>query len=345
MKDIYIADLHLHESRGQIDVFAAVCQKQVRSRKTGGQFLSLRLGDRSGQCDAVMWEKFETCVHEFDTGDVIKLRASVDQYNGHAQLVIERLRRAQGHEWEPEDFSPRTEHDIDALWERLSNFVESFTDPHLKALIESFLHDEAIARALRAAPAATRMHHAWIGGLLEHIVSLLGICDLAARHYPEIHRDLLLSGAILHDIGKLEELRWGVSFEYTIDGQMLGHIALGIGMIERKLATMPEFPHSLRMLLEHLVLSHHGRYEFGSPKLPMTPEAMMLHQLDDLDAKLHAMRAEFRRCEQEGRAPGQMTDWVRAMERPLLDTRAYLRSRESAEREGTAGAVSAEDRA
>jgi len=167
------------------------------------------------------------------------------------------------------------------------------------------------------------MHHAWIGGLLEHIVSLLNISDLAARHY-RVHRDLLLTGVILHDIGKLEELRWGTSFDYTIEGQLLGHITLGVVLIERKIAALPDFPPALRTLVQHLVLSHHGKYEFGSPKLPMTPEAVLLHYLDDMDAKMQTLQNEFARSVTAGRDPGEVTDWVRSLERPLLDTAPFL---------------------
>jgi 3'-5' exoribonuclease len=156
----------------------------------------------------------------------------------------------------------------------------------------------------------------------------MGIAELAAQHYPEINRDLLLTGVIFHDIGKLQELRWGMTFDYTLEGQLVGHIAIAIGMIEKKLAAMPEFPPELRILVEHLVLSHHGRLEFGSPKLPMIPEAVLLHYLDDLDAKMHLMRSEFERQEAQGAEPGEMTDWVRSMERPLLNTVTFLRPKE-----------------
>ena len=206
--------------------------------------------------------------------------------------------------------------------------VDSFTDHWLQALVRSFLDDPLMATAFREAPAAKSLHHAWIGGLLEHVVSLVGICDLAAHHYPEINRDLLLTGAILHDIGKLEELRWGTTFDYTLEGQLVGHITLGVVMIEKKLATLPGFPPHLRMLVEHMVLSHHGKLEFGSPKLPMIPEAVLFHYLDDLDAKMHTMRGEFERHEAEGGEAGEMTDWVRSMDRPLLNTATFLKPKE-----------------
>ncbi|HEY0785659.1 MAG TPA: HD domain-containing protein, partial [Acidobacteriaceae bacterium] len=160
------------------------------------------------------------------------------------------------------------------------------------------------------------------------IVSLLDICAFSATHYPEVNRDLLLTGAILHDIGKLAELRWGTSFEYTIEGQLLGHISIGLAMFEQKVALVPDFPPRLRLLLQHMILTHHGRLEFGSPKLPMIPEALLLHYLDDLEAKMQTLRTELDRSAVGGREPGTMTDWVRALERPLLDTRAFLAGEE-----------------
>ncbi len=307
-----------------VDLFLAVCSKQVRAKRDGTTFLALKLRDRSGQCEAVMWENFEPALQQFEAGDIVKVRARVGRYGSKLQLVVELLRRAGDHEYEIGDFTPHTRYSIDELWQKLTGFAESIADPHLHALIASFLADPQIERALRAAPAAKSMHHAWIGGLLEHIVSLLGICDRAAAHYPQVNRDLLLTGAVLHDIGKLEELRWGLTFDYTLEGQMLGHITLGLRMIEQKIDAIPDFPPKLRLLVEHLVLSHHGRYEFGSPKLPMTLEAILLHYLDDLDAKMHTVESELEKSRENGRAGGEMTDWVRPLERPLLDTRAYL---------------------
>ena len=191
--------------------------------------------------------------------------------------------------------------------------------------MRSFLDDPAHRHRLPPGAGRKSLHHAWLGGLLEHVVSLVGICELAAHHYPEINRDLLLTGAILHDIGKLEELRWGTSFDYTLEGQLVGHITLGVAMIEKKLAALPGFPPQLRMLVEHMVLSHHGKLEFGSPKLPMIPEAVLLHYLDDLDAKMHTMRSEFERHQAQGGEAGEMTDWVRSMDRPLLNTATFLK--------------------
>ncbi len=323
MKDIYIADLGKFENQAIVSFFA-VASKQLRSRKDGGQYLALTLADRTGQTESRMWDNFADSVAGYAQGDVVKVRGEVCRYNGKLQLNLEKIRTATPEEFDLGDYVPHTRKDVDELWSALVRCVDSFTDPSLQALVQSFLDDPIFAAAFREAPAAKSLHHAWLGGLLEHVVSLLGLCQLAATHYPEIHRDLLLTGAILHDIGKLEELRWGTSFDYTLQGQLVGHITIGIGMIEKKLAALPDFPPALRLLVQHIVLSHHGKLEFGSPKVPMIPEAVLLNFLDDLDAKMHLMRTEFERQQTQGTAPGEMTEWVRAMERPLLNTATFL---------------------
>jgi 3'-5' exoribonuclease len=320
MKEPNVADLARYENQA-ITGFFAVSVKQVRSKKDGSRYFSLTLADRTGQVDAVMWET--EGVGEFATGDVVKLRGQVCRYKDKLQINLERIRTAARDEFDLADLVPHTERSVDELWAELNAYVDSFTDPNLKALLRSFLDDPEIAAAFREAPAAKSMHHAWIGGLLEHVVSLLGICDLAAKHYS-VHRDLLLTGAMLHDIGKLTELRWGTSFDYTVEGQLLGHITIGIGMIDKKIAALPDFPPALSVLVKHIVLSHHGKYEFGSPKLPMIPEAMLLHFLDDMDAKMQTMQNEFGRNIAAGRGPGEVTEWVRSLERPLLNTAAFL---------------------
>jgi 3'-5' exoribonuclease len=327
MKEPYIADLAKYENQ-VITGFFAVATKQVRSKKDGAPYFALILCDRTGQIEAPMWET--DGAGEFSAGDIIKLRGKVARYREKLQISVERIRKAEPEQFDLGDFVPKTERNVDELWAELNGYVSSFTDQNLQALIRSFLDDPEIATAFKEAPAAKSMHHAWIGGLLEHVVSLLGICELAAKHY-QVNRDLLLTGAILHDIGKLQELRWGTSFDYTVEGQLLGHITIGLGMIERKIAALPDFPPALRILVEHVVLSHHGKYEYGSPKLPMIPEAMLLHFLDDMDAKMQTMQNEFARNIAAGRGAGEVTEWVRSMERPLLNTEAYLEKEKPAE--------------
>lgn len=337
-KTVFLGEIGKYVGQTKTDFFA-VAQKQLSRKRDGAAYLSLRLVDRTGQCEARMWDNFEACADTFQAGDVVKAEVEVSDWNGRPQLTIKRLRKAAEEEYSLADFQPHTTLSIDELWTKLNGYVESFTDPFLKQLVRSFLDDPEIAAALRSAPAAKYLHHAWIGGLLEHIVSLLGLCDRVTPHYPQVQRDLVMTGALLHDIGKLAELEWGLNFDYTIEGQLLGHITLGIAMIEKKAAAIPGFPPRLLLLVKHMVLSHHGKYEFGSPKLPMIPEAILFHYLDDLDAKMFTVGTELERNVQNGRSPEEMTEWVRALERPLLDSRAFLDSRASL---GEAGRDSSE---
>ncbi len=325
MKEISVGGLAQLENQTVTGFFVAT-NRQLRTKADGSSYLSLTLCDGTGQIEARVWEARDA--GEFASGDIVKLRGQVCRYQEKLQIKVDRLRRADpatdAGEYDLGDFVPKTSYDVEQMWTKLAGYVGSFTDPHLRALLTLFLDDPAVAAALREAPAAKAMHHAWIGGLLEHTVSLLDLCELAAGHYPEVHRDLLLAGAILHDIGKLHELSWGTSFAYTVEGQLLGHITIATGMIDRKIAGLPEFPPRLRTLLLHIVLSHHGRLEFGSPKLPMTAEALLFHYLDDLEAKMQTMRSEFARAVASGASAAEPTDYIRALERPLLDSRAYL---------------------
>jgi 3'-5' exoribonuclease len=340
MKEPMVADLASRENQG-ITGFFATGSKQARKKKDGSRYFAMTLCDRTGTIEARVWDADDA--GDFALGDVVKIRGQVCRYNEKLQVNVDKIRRAAPNEYELSDFLPQTDRNIEEMWAELQAWVASFTDPDLKALLEAFLGDAEIAAALRQAPAARGLHHAWIGGLLEHTLSLMGMCELAAKHYPGINRDLLLTGAVLHDVGKLRELRWGTSFDYTLEGQLLGHITIGLSMIERKMDGIPGFPAAKRVLVEHLVLSHHGKYEFGSPKLPMTPEAIMLHYLDDLDAKMQTVQAEFARSEANGRSGAELTDWVRSLERPLLNTDAYLKSEQDGPAERDHDALPFED--
>jgi 3'-5' exoribonuclease len=211
------------------------------------------------------------------------------------------------------------------MWAELRGYVSAFGNEDLKRLVFSFLDDETIGPAFKAAPAAKRLHHAWLGGLLEHVLTLVRVCLATVPFYPEVDADLLVTGAILHDVGKVRELEWKSSFSYTLEGQMIGHISIAQGMLREKVQALAPFPEKLAMLVEHMILSHHGKYEFGSPKLPMTPEAILLSALDDLEAKMQALRNEFAAAEAAGKGSDEVTEWVRSMERPLFDSKKYLK--------------------
>ena len=332
MKDFYIADCARHENKIITSTFVVVA-KQIKPKKTGDPYLALTLGDRSGQLEAKMWDNVEEVLDAFEQDDFLKIKGLINKYKQRFQLTIHKLRKLGDTEIEYADYLPKTTKDIDELWRTLTNFVATFENPHLKALVQAFMADPEIAAAYRNAPAAKTLHHAYIGGLLDHVVSLFRSCDLMCKNYPQINRDVLLTGAFFHDIGKIHELTYNRSFTYTTKGQLLGHMIIELEMLQAKLAHLPGFPQELKTLVEHLIISHHGEYEFGSPKLPMFPEALMLHYLDDLDSKMEAMRAQF---ERESTLDGPWTSYNASLGRPLLNTEKFLNPKKSTQPEESA---------
>ncbi len=320
MKDFYIRDCHQQENQTITSNFV-VASKQVKNKKNGELYLALVLADRTGQVQANMWDNVADALHSFEQDDFIKVKGMVQKYNGRWQLTLHKIRKLGDTEIDYSDYLPKTSKDIDQLWRTLGEFVESFQNPWLKRLVKDFMADEAISTAYRNAPAAKTLHHAYVGGLLDHVVSLFTVCDLTSRNYPQVNRDLLLTGAFLHDIGKIHELAYQRSITYTTKGQLLGHMIIELEMLHEKLAHIPGFPSELKILIEHLIISHHGQYEFGSPKLPMFPEALMLHYLDDLDSKMESMRAQF---EREGEIESAWASYNPSLGRPLLNTQKFL---------------------
>ncbi|HEV2645064.1 MAG TPA: HD domain-containing protein [Acidobacteriaceae bacterium] len=324
MKDFFIADAAKFDGAA-VTTYFAISSISVREKKTGGgQYLALTLSDKTGTMEARMWEDFADAILNCTEGCYVKVQGQISKYQGKFQITLTKLRAAACSEVETADFVPTTAFDVGEMWAELRGYVDAFQNAELRRLVFAFLDDERIGPAYREAPAAKVLHHAWIGGLLEHVLTLVRVCRAAAPFYPEVDADLLVTGAILHDIGKIRELGWGTTFSYTLEGQLIGHISIAQGMLREKTAALPGFPDKLRVLVEHMILSHHGKYEFGSPKLPMTPEAILLSALDDVEAKMQAMRNEFQRDATAGKSGGEMTEWVRSMERPLLNTKAYL---------------------
>ncbi|MGC1460754.1 MAG: HD domain-containing protein [Terracidiphilus sp.] len=326
MKDIYIADLANFDEGKFFDGFFIVLAKQQRTTKTNKPYLNLILGDKTGQLEGRIWEPGDPRIaKDFEKGDVVKARGSASRFDDRLQMKIDQLRLAQSGEVDKSDLLPSTTYDVAVLWSQLLVSVDSLTNPDLKRLLTTILGDPAIAAAFREAPAARQLHHAWLGGLLEHVVSLLTLADRVAAHYPLLDRDLLLTGVVLHDIGKVRELSWEIGFDYTIEGTLLGHIQMGIDMVEKAIAGLPNFPDRLRTLVLHMILSHHGKLEFGSPKLPMIPEALVLNFVDDLDAKMQAVSSEFEKSMREGKGPNELTGKVWSLDnRQLLNTKRWL---------------------
>jgi len=321
MKEFYIRDAAQQENKVVTTSFV-VSNKQIKSKKSGEPYLDLVLMDRTGTIQAKMWDNVEECAYTFEQDDILKIKGLINKYNQRWQLTIHKVRKISEAEIDFSDYLPKTPKDVDELWSTLGEFVASIGEPHLRRLLELFMADPDVARAYRNAPAAKTMHHAFIGGLLDHVVSLCRSCDLVSRNYAFINRDLLLTGAFLHDIGKVHELSYARSFGYTTEGQLLGHLIIDLEMLHAKLAQVDGFPPQLKILVEHLIISHHGQYEFGSPKLPMFPEALMLHYLDDLDSKMEAMRAQF---ERDAELESPWTGYNSALARPLLNTQKFLK--------------------
>ncbi|MGA9669246.1 MAG: HD domain-containing protein [Terracidiphilus sp.] len=326
MKDIYIADLANFDEGKYFDSFFLVLLKQQRTTKTNKPYLNVILGDKTGQLEGRIWEPGDPRIaKDFERGDIVKARGCVSRFDDRLQMKIDQLRLTQLAEADKADLLPSTTYDVTALWKQLLGFVDSFTNADLKRLLATMLADPALAQAYREAPAAKQLHHAWLGGLLEHVISLCTLADRVAPHYPMLDRDLLMTGVILHDIGKVRELSWEIGFEYTVEGSLLGHIQIGTALAERTIDSLPGFPPKLKVLVLHMILSHHGKLEFGSPKLPMIPEALVLNFLDDLDAKMQAVTVEFDKSIREGKGADELTGKVWALDqRQLLNTRRWL---------------------
>jgi 3'-5' exoribonuclease len=275
-----------------IDQIFLASEKQLRPNRNGNLYLQLELSDRSGSIGARMWNASEQDYRNFDNGDYVRVEGSTQLFQGTIQLIATSIRKAPKTDVNLDDFMILGSKEIDTLTSRLAGFLRKVKDPHLLNLAECFLMDEEFMRKFARAPAGVKNHHAYVGGLMEHVVNLMELITRIAPLYPSLNSDLLLMGAFLHDAGKVDELAYDRDFTYTDEGQLIGHVVMAVGMLEKKLReverlsgeSLPE-EHVLR--LKHMIVSHHGEYEYGSPKLPMTLEAVALHHLDNLDAKLH----------------------------------------------------------
>jgi 3'-5' exoribonuclease len=288
MKPAFVADLKADTS---VTSFFMVCEKELRTTREGKAYLRLGLGDRSGTVEARLWDNVESLSGLFAQDDIVKVHARVESFRNKLQLSVDKVRRAEPGEVDLADYFPHTAEDVEDLYRRLLAHVATVSNPWLNRLLRAILEDPLLVPRLKRAPAAKVMHHAYLGGLLEHVVSLCDLSSLVAGHYKEIDLDLLLTVALLHDIGKLEELTYARAIGYSTEGQLLGHIVMAIEQVGRAMDAIEGFPPELKTLVKHLLISHHGQYEFGSPKLPMIREALVFSFLDDLDSKMGAVRA------------------------------------------------------
>jgi 3'-5' exoribonuclease len=298
-----------------------VQQKEVRQKKTGEPYLTLTLGDRTGDLDARMWDNAAEVIDTFERDDFIRVRGLMQIHHGRLQLTVHKLARIAPESLDQSDFFPASSRDLDEMVAELRQIVAGIDTPPLQELLRAIVNDPEIVSRLRVAPAAKSVHHAFIGGLLEHVLSMCSVAKLIGPHYRDIDLDLLLSGVILHDIGKIHELTYERSFGYSTVGQLLGHIHIGIRMIDDKIRGIPGFPDRLRTLLHHMILSHHGELEYGSPKVPVFPEALLLHHIDNLDSKMECMRAAI---EKDRLVETCWTSYVPPLDRSVLKKQKYL---------------------
>jgi 3'-5' exoribonuclease len=285
----YINSLSDGES---IEEIYLLSDKQLRANRNAATYLLVELRDKTGSISARMWNVAEDSVANINPGDYVHVKGKVQLYQGALQMIISQIQSIPSERLDPLDFIKQSQRDIGLLTARLREILRSITDPHVRTLIDCFLIDDELMNAFTTAPAGMKAHHAYLGGLLEHVVNMLEIAGRIHDLLNGVDRSLLLAGIFLHDIGKVRELSFANGCSYTDEGQLLGHLVIAVEMLTAKIAqaeTLLEapFPAETALRLKHLILAHHGTYEFGSPKLPMTPEAIAVHYIDNLDAKVH----------------------------------------------------------
>jgi 3'-5' exoribonuclease len=322
MKSPYVIELQANQT---VQGTFLVSYKDIRQKKGGEPVLHLTLSDRTGDLDARMFDNAAEVLDTFERDDFVRVKGLLQVFHNRPQLTVHKILPVPESELDTSDFFPVSKRDRDEMFRELQSWIAGMTNPHLKALLEAIFADESIAEPFRSAPAAKTVHHNWIGGLIEHVLSMCNLARFTAAHYPDIDFDLLLAGVLLHDLGKVRELSFSRSIAYTTEGQLIGHIVIGIGMIEEKLRRIPDFPARLRDLLMHMILSHHGELAFGSPKVPVFPEALLLHYIDNLDSKLECMRSLL---EKDRTVEGEWTAYNSALERSALKKSKFLEPEE-----------------
>ena len=287
MKSLYVADIRENQL---VDAMFLVASKNHGVTKGGSSYLTLRLLDRSGEIEARVWERAEDLARGFDKNDFVRVRGQATLFQGKIQIRVQDVIRVDESKVSAEDFLPKSANDPDAMLAELQAILRGMKNPYLVALAEACFADDDLMRLMKQAPGAKTIHHPYLSGLLEHTLSLLKLILKVVENYRGVDVDLLLVGGFLHDIGKVYELTFDSALDYTDAGQLLGHLVMEVEMVTKKVDMIPEFPAELALLVKHMLVSHHGAYEFGSPKLPQTLEAVILHSLDDLDGKIQAIQ-------------------------------------------------------
>ncbi len=292
MTKIFVKEIH---DRDPVSSIFLVKDKITAMAKNGKPYLTLRLMDKSGEIEGRVWDNADEVGATFHKDDFIAIRAKASVYLGKMQLIVAQIRRIPDAEVTLADFLPESTRPVAEMSAELDLLLGSITDPFLSRLMTLFREDEPFMALFRSAPAAKGMHHVYLGGLLEHSLAVAGLVDRIIPQYDTLNRDLLIAGALLHDVGKVREMSYIRAFDYTDEGKLLGHITIGVEMIHEKIIGIDGFPQELGLLLKHMILSHHGQYEYGSPKRPKTIEATVLNYLDDMDSKINGIQTHMKK--------------------------------------------------
>ncbi len=307
MKQNFIAQMTPGDT---VDDLFAVTSKTSAQKKDGNRFLRLALNDKTGSIQAVVWDNVEAA-DKAASGDFVRAAGNISEYRGALQFTVKSLAAVDKHKVDPADFLPESKNDVNAIFRRLLRLTEEIQSPHLKALLNLFWNDEEfVEKQFKLAPAAKLMHHAYLGGLVEHTLAVTEMALAVCQQYEgRLDKDMLLAGAILHDIGKTREFEYDFKIEYTDEGRLLNHLVSGVVMVEQKIAQLSDFPEETALRLKHLIASHHGSREFGSPEPPKTLEALVLNHIDEIDAKIVGVEAFME-------TPGRQKKWT-AFHKPM----------------------------
>lgn len=298
------------------DQIFLVASKDLRTTTNGSLYIHVVLADRTGQLLSRIWQATEAQFQQIPEGGFLRFKGRTESYKGALQFIIEGQRPVDDAEINLGDFLPATERDVEAMWQRVKEILRTIKNRDLLLLLKQFVEDEELVRRFKRAPAAMQLHHAFLGGLLEHTLNLLELALVVIPRYPEVSLDLVLAGVFLHDIGKTAELLYDTSFRYSDGGQLVGHIVQAALWVEQKSRDVEKqtgkpFPEDLKVALQHIIVSHHGQYAFGSPKLPASPEAIAVHYLDNIDAKIYTYLYEIRTADNPD---SNFTDYIRSLE-------------------------------
>jgi 3'-5' exoribonuclease len=287
-KDIYLQDI---KPGDKIASSFLVAEKNMAFSQKGSAYLNVRLKDKTGEIDGKVWDNAMALDQVFKKGDIVYMEGRAQTYRNALQISIITVKPCAPEDVDPSDYLPVSKVNTTAMFQDILAYIDAISSEPIKKLLTAFFYDEKTADLFRRAPAAKGFHHIYLGGLLEHTLSVVRLLDHAAKHYPQLNRDLLIAGGILHDIGKIYEFSYDGLIAYSDEGRMIGHLVMGVEMIDKKIEAIPDFPVQLALELRHIILSHHGEFEFGSPKRPKTLEALVIHFMDDLDAKVNAFES------------------------------------------------------